>query len=100
MTEISIFLKDVRKMSAQEFSALDRYSSQGRTWFIISNKEYMTIRYRQIEHIFEQENYILFRLASANILTYWFTDNTRNLKIGDSYQLDYNLHIRLHSYGF
>ena len=100
MSEISILLKDIQHMTLPEYKALDRYSSQGRTWSIITKEHYTSIKHRSVEYIFEPENYILFKLASPNVLYHWFTDNTRHLRLGETYQLGFNLYIRLHSFGF
>jgi hypothetical protein len=100
MSEVSIILKDIRVMTLPEFKALDRYASTGRMWSVISRMQPVTMKSRSIEYIFEEENFILFKLVSANIFAQWFTENTRRLKAGEEYQLDYNLFIRLQSYGF
>lgn len=100
MSEISIILKDLRIMTLSEYSALDRYASTGRIWSVISRMQPVTMKHRAIEYIFEEENLLLFKLVSSNIFAQWFTENTRRLKSGDEYQLDYNLFIRLHSHGF
>ncbi len=100
MSEISIILKDIRVMTLPEYRALDRYASVGRTWVIVKRETYVTVSQRSLEYMFEPENFLLFRLVSNNILTQWFTNNTRRLKVGEEYQIDTNMYIRLLSYGF
>lgn len=99
MSEISILLKDLRILTLPEYSALDRYASTGRLWSVISRAHPIISSKRSIEYVFEEENFVMFKLVSSNILAQWFTDNTRRLKPGDEYQLDYHLYIRLDSYG-
>jgi hypothetical protein len=100
MYEVSILLKDQRFTTLSDYRALEKYATTGKIWSIIENRSVRVKKQRSVEYIFESENYFLFKLVSQNALINWYTQNTRSLKLGESYQIKDDLFIELYSYTF
>jgi len=99
-SEISILLKDYKNATIAESSALNRYSSPGKTWTVVYRAQQrgaLTVKFKSHEYIFESENFLLFKLISANILVHWYTENTRYLPPGREFQLKDELYIKFNN---
>lgn len=96
MHEISIFLKNKLLITQEEYRILDKYSSPGKIWSIIHKPDLYTsyiIREKSLEYILDKETLFLLKLISQNILAYWDTNITRNLKDNEEYNIRDSLFI-------
>ena len=96
MHEISIFLKNKLLITPEEYRILDNYSSPGKIWAIIHKPDTHTpyyIREKSLEYILDEETLFLLKIISQNILAYWDTDITRNLKDNEEYHIRDSLFI-------
>jgi len=95
--EVSVILKNNVLITIEEFKILDRYSCPGKLWTLIQRPSTggpYTITQRTVEYIFDHETLTMFGIISTNILAYWDTDITRDLRVGQEYQLKDTLFIR------
>lgn len=97
MKEISVILKNNVLITIEEFRILDQYSYTGKIWTLVQRPidgNPKVITQRTIEYIFDNEALTLFGIVSTNILASWNTDITKNLEIGQEFQIKETLFIR------
>ena len=97
MKDISVILKNNSLVTVEEFRILNKYACPGKMWTLMHRVKQgypQLITQRTVEYIFDGETLMLFSIVSTNVLAYWDTDQTRNLQVDQTYQINETLYIK------
>lgn len=97
MKNVSIILRNNNTITIEEFRILDTYTCASRIWTLIqkpTQEKPFVIRQRAVEYVFDQETLVAFRIISHNLLAWWDSDITKNLKPHEEYHIKDSLFLR------
>lgn len=101
MKNVSVILKNNNIITIEEFRILDSYSYSSKIWILIqkpTSESPFVIRQRTVEYVFDPEFLTAFKIISQNVLAWWDTEKTVNLKPYEEYNIKDSLYIRPYLY--